>query len=195
MLTHAHSYAPKLQAPGQPSNEGRIYTALTLSLYSTESHGQGDTQLAGASGHHSALYAGLTAPLRGGRGGAALQSRLRHRGLPGEPRAHTVRPHTDQTTQASRSCAPDAWAPGASRAHPPALPRQLPNPTLNPASSAGHTVRWAAAGGTRASICLEGEPRACVPGREPVASGCGSSRGVRAPEAGCHTRSAPPAAP
>lgn len=43
LITRAHSYVPKLRAPGQPSNEGHICTALTLSLYSPESHGQKHT--------------------------------------------------------------------------------------------------------------------------------------------------------
>lgn len=104
MLTHAHSYAPKLQAPGQPSNEGRIYTALTLSLYSTESHGQGDTQLAGASGHHSALYAGLTAPLRGVGGSSSAKPPQAQRAPWGAPCPHRQTTHRPDNPGIAELC-------------------------------------------------------------------------------------------
>lgn len=139
-MTRAHSYTPKLQAPGQPSNEGRICTALTLSLYSPESHDQGDMQLAGAPGGHSALHAGLQHRQGGGRSAKSTQAQRAPWEAPSPHRQSTRRP---DNLGVAEPCPGGlgSWAP---RARPPALLRQPPNPTLQFGSGAGRPVRRAA---------------------------------------------------
>lgn len=122
--------------------------------------------------------------------GGGLQSQLRHRGLPGRPRPHTVRAHADQTTWASRSRAPEAWAPG------------LPVPALLPSCGSPPTPRYSSGpvpgarcdglpSHHRRGVRSSGGPGRASTGRrveesrasatEPVPSGRGSGLGVRAP--------------
>lgn len=171
LITRAHSYVPKLRAPGQPSNEGHVCTALTLSLYSPESHGQ----------RHS--WQGTRSPLcpaRGADGTIAVGGELckAASGTEGALGSPAPSEHTQTRRPRRRRAVPQRLGHLGLP-----VPTLLPshggprNPPRNFASGARHAGQW----GPGASIWLKGEARARLPRREPGTSGCSSGLGVEGP--------------